>query len=334
MKSLMPRLSILSSMSLPTWGAWIEIEVESREPSAEVSAATRRTQDSDRNEKAARRGGTRESIDRYSYQGKSMTENSEIYSYDFLTHQPDMKVVELPALSEVQTGGRINREKIVADGIKNAEERGEKLSDATAAVKNKYSGRNVIITKAAIKHSMGAENPSRLRTNARIGAICGDVIENALPINALKNENPEALGTYAMVAILQSGTRQIAAMVTVEQHTDKVTKIDTIDLAHALNGRIARKEGSESSTWEPGYANSVLPSNTTFTLSIADVIQIVNTTHQSILSDDVLKALGEARNQEGYYAQRAKFSLGQQTDEKYNLGRSPDGKCELKSWRS
>lgn len=317
--------------SLPTWGAWIEIEVESREPSAEVSAATRRTQDSDGNEKAARRGGKRASIDRYSYRGKSMTENSEIYSYDFLTHQPDMKVVELPALSEVQTGGRINREKIVADGIKNAEERGEKLSDATAAVKNKYSGRNVIITKAAIKHSMGAENPSRLRTNARIGAICGDVIENALPINALKNENPEALGTYAMVAILQSGTRQIAAMVTVEQHTDKVTKIDTIDLAHALNGRIAKKEGSESSTWEPGYANSVLPSNTTFGLSIADVIRIVNTTHQSILSDDVLKALGEERNPEGYYAQRAKFSSGQQTDEKYNLGRSPDGKRELKS---
>lgn len=238
-----------------------------------------------------------------------MTENSEIYSYDFLTHQPDMKVVELPALSEVQTDGRINREKIVADGIKNAEEKGEKLSDATAAVKNKYSGRNVIITKAAIKHSMGAENPSRLRTNARIGAICGDVIENALPINALKNENPEALGTYAMVAILQSGTRQIAAMVTVEQHTDKVTKIDTIDLAHALNGRIAKKEGSESSARERGYANSALPAITTFNLNIADVIQIVNTTHQSILSDDVLKALGEERNPEGYYAQRAKFSM-------------------------
>lgn len=166
---------------------------------------------------------------------------------------------------------------------------------------------------------MGAENPSRLRTNARIGAICGDVIENALPINALKNENPEALGTYTMVAILQSGTRQIAAMVTVEQHTDKVTKIDTIDLAHALNGRIAKKEGSESSAREPGYANSVLPSNTTFTLSIADVIQIVNTTHQSILSDDVLKTLGETRNPEGHYAERVKFSLSQQTDEEYNL---------------
>ena len=166
---------------------------------------------------------------------------------------------------------------------------------------------------------MGAENPSRLRTNARIGAICGDVIENALPINALKNENPEALGTYAMVAILQSGTRQIAATVTVEQHTDKVTKIDPIDLAHALNGRIDKKGGSLSSKWNQGYLENEAPNSATSMLSIADVIRIVNTTYQSILSDDVLKALGEERNPEGYYAKRVKFSLSQQTDEEYNL---------------
>ena len=320
--------------SLPTLGAWIEIEVESREPSAEGSAATRRTQDSDGNEKAARRGGTRASIDRYSYQGKSMTENSEIYSYDFLTHQPDMKVVELPALSEVKSDNKIDREKVVTLGIRNAKEKGKPLSETIASVKNKYSKREIIISKNAIQHSMGAENPSRLRTNARIGAICGDVVENAIPINALKNENPEALGTYAMIAILQSGDRRIAAVVTVEQHTNMLEKLETFDITHAINGRIAKKEGSESSTREPGYANNASPSNTTFGLSIADVIRIVNTTHQSILSDDVLKALGEERNPEGYYAQRVKFSLGQQTDEKYNLGRSPDGKRELKSWRS
>ena len=62
-----------------------------------------------------------------------------------------------------------------------------------------------------------------------------------------------------------------------------------------------------------------MPAITTFKASIADVLKIVNTTHQSILSDDVLKALGEERNPEGYYAKRVKFSLSQQTDEEYNL---------------
>ena len=62
-----------------------------------------------------------------------------------------------------------------------------------------------------------------------------------------------------------------------------------------------------------------MPAITTFKASIADVLKIVNTTHQSILSDDVLKALGEERNPEGHYAKRVKFSLSQQTDEEYNL---------------
>ena len=70
-----------------------------------------------------------------------------------------------------------------------------------------------------------------------------------------------------------------------------------------------------------------MPAITTFKASIADVLKIVNTTHQSILSDDVLKALGEERNPEGYYAERVKFSLSQQTDEEYNLAvRSGDMK--------
>lgn len=305
--------------AMQTYASEIQPQRESGAPTAEVSAATRRTQEDDGNKKAARRGGTRASIDRYSYQGKSMTENSEIYSYDFLTHQPDMKVVELPALSEVKSDNKIDREKVVTLGIRNAKEKGKPLSKTIASVKNKYSKREIIISKNAIQHSMGAENPSRLRTNARIGAICGDVVENAIPINALKNENPEALGTYAMIAILQSGDRRIAAVVTVEQHTNMLEKLETFDITHAINGRIAKKEGSESSTRELGYANNASPSNTTFGLSIADVIQIVNTTHQSILADDVLKTLGETRNPEGYYAPRVKFSLGQQTDEEYNL---------------
>lgn len=305
--------------AMRTYTNEIQPQRESGAPAAEVSSAVRRTQDSDGNEKTARRGGTRASIDRYSYQGKTMTENSEIYSYDFLTHQPDMKVVELPALSEVKSDNKIDREKVVTLGIRNAKEKGKPLSETIASVKNKYSKREIIISKNAIQHSMGAENPSRLRTNARIGAICGDVVENAIPINALKNENPEAIGTYAMIAILQSGDRRIAAVVTVEQHTNMLEKLETFDITHAINGRIAKKEGSESSTREPGYANNASPSNTTFDLSIADVIRIVNTTHQSILSDDVLKALGEERNPEGYYAKRVKFSLSQQTDEEYNL---------------
>lgn len=295
-------------------------EVDVSEPAAEISDATRRTQDSDGNEKAARRGGTRASIDRYSYRGKSMTENSEIYSYDFLTHQPDMKVVELPALDSLKTAGKIDRETVVKKGIENLKDRGTMLDKTTAEVINKYSRRRIIASKAALEHGLGSENIARLRTNARISAIAGDVIANAIPVNALENKNQEAIGTYAMVSVLRSGNSRIVAVVTVEQHTNRVLSInaDSIsDQAHAFSGRIEKNEGKLASKETLAASETeTTPATATFDLSIADVIQIVNTTHQSILSDDVLKTLGEERNPEGHYAKRVKFSLGQQTESK------------------
>lgn len=291
-------------------------EVDVSEPAEEISDATRRTQDSDGNEKAARRGGKRASIDRYSYQGKSMTENSEIYSYDFLTHQPDMKVVELPALDSVKTNGKIDKEKTVAHGIENAKAIGEGMSDTVASVTNRYTGRKILISKRALLHGLYGDNISRLRTNARISALAGDVISSAIPVNALSTENDQALGTYAMVSIASAGEgKTVAIITTVEQHTNKFLNMESIDIAHALSGRMVKKEGSLSSTRD-GDSPETEANAATFTLSIADVIRIVNTTYQSILSDDVLEALGEERNPEGYYAQRVKFSLGQQTESK------------------
>lgn len=322
-------------MSLPTWGAWIEIEVENREPSAEVSAATRRTQDSDGNEKTAREGGTKASIDQYSYQGKSMTENSEIYSYDFLTHQPDMKVVELPPMKMGFVDFKAARKDAVRERFENLKANGATVDEVKAVIKNRYSGRQILVTKSALVHSIDG-NKQRIKTNALLSSAAGGIVKNAIPINAIKNDKEGPTGTYAMIAVAKAGEKYVAAVMTVEQYTDNVLSIygqDLQDQLHAMSGRIDKKGGSLSSKWNQGYLENEAPNSATSMLSIADVIRIVNTTYQSILSDDVLKALGEERNSEGYYAQRARFPLGQQTDEKYNLGRSPDGKRELKSWR-
>ena len=45
-----------------------------------------------------------------------------------------------------------------------------------------------------------------------------------------------------------------------------------------------------------------------YIITIADFLSIVNETHQSILSDDVLEHYGETRNPTGFYNGRVKFS--------------------------
>ena len=307
-------------------------ETESRAPDAQISEATRRTPPED--EKTAPKGGTKASVDKYSYQGKSMTENSEIYSYDFLTHQPDMKIVELPPLNLLQKKGKIDRAIVAEMGMESLNKAGEQLDRTTARVKNKYTGREIIVAKSALTHGLGGENIPRLRTNARISASAGEIIANAIPINALKNESKNAIGTYAMIALTGRENVDIVAVVTVEQYTNNVLSITAQpikDQAHAINGRTIKKEAAYRLQETRVTPKNEAPNAATSEFTIAEVIEIVNTTHQSILSDDVLKTLGETRDPKGNYTPSVKFSKNQQLDEQYAMAvRSGDTEAAQK----
>ena len=268
------------------------------------------------NKNTAQTDGAKFSVKINPYQGKSLSSDSSVYDYDFLVKLPDMPVVEMPSLSEVKTDGNVDREKAIGMGYQNAKAAGRKVSDSVCAVKNRYTNREVRISRKGLGHSLDGGNVSRLRTNARLTAIGGSVIQNAVPVNALKPTNPQAHGTYAMACLLKSGDKNVVAIVTVEQHTNNVSGIDYVDVAHSINGRLhAKKESSRSSTRESDFVSATA----TFTVSIADFLGIVNETHQSILSDDVLAHLGETRNAAGHYTDRVRFSLKTPIEETRDL---------------
>ena len=242
--------------------------------------------------------------DTYSYKNYSSSDyytNGEIYSYDFLTAQKDMVKVKLPETGALaDRNGRIDDEKVLNNGIKNAlsegTERGGKIY-----VKNTYTGRELRIDNSTIKHGLDGRYNRHL-TNARIGSVIGSVAKNAIPINGLKNASEKAVGTYAMVAYCHdSRNREFIAVITVEQHTGNVDSFELYDVAHAVSGR--QKNGSQADTKSPG----VYPIEAT-TISIAQLLEFVNTTHQSILSDDVLAHFGETRNPKGSYSDKVLFS--------------------------
>ena len=72
---------------------------------------------------------------------------------------------------------------------------------------------------------------------------------------------------------------------------------------------VDKKNGSQADTKSQG----VYPIKAA-KISIADVLDVVNSTHQSILPESVLKALGESRNPDGEYAGKVKFSLKPDSD--------------------
>ena len=73
------------------------------------------------------------------------------------------------------------------------------------------------------------------------------------------------------------------------------------DVTHALGGR--QNKSSQADTKSQG----IIPIKAA-PITIAKLLKIVNGTHQSILSDDVLTHLNETRNPKGDYTGKVKFS--------------------------
>ena len=173
--------------------------------------------------------------------------------------------------------------------------------DGKVFVQNDYTGRELRIDTASIRHGLNG-SLNRLLTNARLGTNIGTIVKNAVPIDALYNKASDVTGTYAMAAYAtDSRGREFVAIVTVEQKTGHVADVDAYDVTHAVSGR--QKNGSQADTKSQGR----FPIKAA-TISIKDFLGIVNSTHQSILPKDVLTAFKETRNPKGEYADKVKFS--------------------------
>ena len=122
-------------------------------------------------------------------------------------------------------------------------------------------------------------------------------------INALNNTSESASATYVMAAYARDVIgREVVAIITVEQHSGDITDIATYETVHAISGR--QKKGSQADTKSPSN-NSIKATK----ISISNFLQIVNSTHQSILSKDVLLHLNQEAKSTGTYAKDVLFSI-------------------------
>nr|DAJ44274.1 MAG TPA: hypothetical protein [Caudoviricetes sp.] len=235
------------------------------------------------------------------YQGVNLAKDGSVYTYDFLTSLPDMDVTMLPEVDAVRgADNRVDTAKVVREGMKNARAVGTER-DGKVFVRNRYTGKRLMVTTNSIRHGInGAAN--RVLTNARLGAVVGEIVQNAVPINALYNTAKDVTGTYAMAGYAtDSAGREFAAIITVEQKTGKIAAVEAYDMLHAVSGR--QKKGSQADT-----KSQSIHSIKATKISISDLLRIVNSTHQSILPEDVLQKFGEQRNPQGDYTGKAKFS--------------------------
>ena len=281
-----------------------------------IQKAAQRAQEAQ--QAAEENGETRGPPERYSagedegavklYQGIDLSKDGRVYTYDFLTALPDMNVTVLPEVNEVRgKDGRVDTAEVVREGMKNARAVGTER-DGKAFVQNAYTGRELRIDTASIRHGLNG-SLNRLLTNARLGAAIGDVVKNAVPINALQNKADGVSGTYAMAAYATDNRgREFVSIVTVEQRSGDIASLEAYDVTHSVSGR-QNKRSERVDTKSQG----VNPSTNASNIKISDFLNVVKNTHQSVLSQNVLDEIGEERNPAGYYTGKAKFSADDTT---------------------
>lgn len=235
------------------------------------------------------------------YDGVDLANDPSVYTWDFLTNAPDMQTTILPEVNNIRNNqGKVDARTVIDAGLENAKNVGTEIG-GKVFVRNTYTGRNLRVDTASIRHGLNGDS-KRILTNARLGAVIGDVVKNAIPINALHNKAIGVKGTYAMAAYAKdSKSREFVAIVTVEERSGEIAGVEAYDVTHALSGR--QKNSSRADTKSQG----VNPS-TTAKISISEFLYTVKSTHQSILSSDVLANIGGAKDMTSYYAQQSKFS--------------------------
>ena len=235
-------------------------------------------------------------------------ENAGIYDYDFMVSQDPMVVATMPSLSSVKTGNNVDQDKAIKLGLENASAVGREVGRDQYAIKNNYTKREIVLGNNGLSHSLDARDKYRLRTNARLSAIGGEIVRNAIPINGLKKKNQQARGTYAMACLVYDGNNYVVAIVTVDEFSSKILEMDYVDITHSINGRRQKNTGdSRSASRASELEQTLLPGTAISNISIADFLEIVNNTHRSILSSDVLAHFGETRPTDGYYSGSALF---------------------------
>lgn len=233
-------------------------------------------------------------------------DNPSTFSYENLVKQKPMKIVSLPDIGPFFADGKIDKSEIKNAAMKNAEDNSSHFSAANhPIVENSYTRRNIEINGSSINHGLDG-NFIRLLTNSRLSVALGELVRNAIPINSLVPKSGSKSSPYLMVAYAEDSQHEALAVLTIDKETNAVQNIEVSDVLHSLNGRTKKRTSSGA---KPPRSAGTSPTNGTgATISIEQLLEIVNDLRPDILPKDIQNRF-QTNAIAGYYSNKIRFSL-------------------------
>ncbi len=250
----------------------------------------------------------------YSSQETDLDSNAHPYAYNTLISKPDMVVTTV--------NGNVpkNRADVVYQAKQNAAKVGT-FDPKTGSVSVYVDdvGAEVVLATNGLKHSLDR----RFGVNAPVVLRAGEILHNSIRINEMTPKKEDASESYILIGTArnENGDMYIVRSV-INRFSNELASMDVLYAINAKKEPAAllprltensaiRTDSSENrpSSMLPGFQGPVTDS----TISIAELLDLVNKYFPDILPEDVLKHYGYDARPEGDLGKDTLYS-GHETD--------------------
>lgn len=217
------------------------------------------------------------------------------YSYEALANKPDMK------LTVVGESVPSNRADVVALAKRNAASVGKTNKDGSVSVYVDDIGAEVLLGTDGLKHGLRRVKNPQENANFIVTLKAGEILKNSIKINEILPAKENASGAYVLIGVAKSKIGNVYIVRSVVNHFNN--ELASIDVLYAVN---AKKE-ELAATKSPRFAAEPL-SVTSSTISISDLLDLVNKKFPDVLPEGVLKHFGYESRPEGDLGENVLFS--------------------------
>lgn len=151
--------------------------------------------------------------------------------------------------ADTYTHGRtVDRNKAIEDGMENVRRKNSKYNVGNKVfAENKQTGRPIQVTSASIRHGIGRREAGQLSLNARMSAVIGDVIEDAVVICELKPRE-HAVKAYAMMGAIEDGTMVYPVKLVVNETDEDMGDLTGIEAFEGIAKQYLYSANTEKGT--------------------------------------------------------------------------------------
>lgn len=227
---------------------------------------------------------------RFSIADNISAEERQSVSYDALISKPDMPIVRVEM--NIQT----DRKSAVQDGLNNIRQAATTIGKTGAKIYVKDVDDNLIIGRDALTHSLDRKSEDL----QRIVRHAGDYLKNAVRINYVKPSHASATSAYILLAYGETEVGEpVPVYFVVDILQTGINKVVEFGRVYSMNGKKIGAVGTNALAFQ---------GDSSPTISIEDLLFLVNGEFSDILSQDVLNHFGTNRKKTKL-ADQVKYSI-------------------------